>query len=120
MDMRVRGGDEPAEQRMRLVRLAVEFGMKLARDKKRMVGQFDDLDQFSVRRIAAENEIRLGEPVAVGVVEFVAVTVPFVDDERPVKLRGLAAHHELARLRDENEKLKAWIAQVKRVVSGAI
>ena len=37
--------------------------MKLAGDEKRMLGQFDDLDQFAVRRIAAENEIRLSRNV---------------------------------------------------------
>ena len=46
----VRRGDEAPEQRMRLVRLAEEFGMELAGDEKRMLRQFDDFDQFSVRR----------------------------------------------------------------------
>lgn len=48
MDVLMRGGDEALEQRMRLVRLALKFRMKLARDKKRMVFQFDDLDEFAV------------------------------------------------------------------------
>ena len=39
------------------------------------------------------------EFLAVGVVEFVAVAVAFVDDERAVKLRRLRADHQLAGLR---------------------
>ena len=77
----MRRRDETLEQRMRLVRLALEFRMELARDKKRMVFQFDDLDEFAVGRIAAENESGLLEFFAIGVVEFVAVTMAFVDDE---------------------------------------
>ena len=61
MAVRVRGGDEALEQRMRLVRLALEFGMKLAGDEERMVRQFDDFHQLAVGRQAAEDEIRLLE-----------------------------------------------------------
>ena len=81
MDELVRGGDETFEQRMRLVRLALEFRMKLARDKKWMVFQFDDLDEFAVGRIAAENKSGFLEFFAVGVVEFVAMAMAFVNDE---------------------------------------
>ena len=49
MDELVRGGDEALEQRMRLVRFAQEFRVKLAGQKKRMVGQFNQLDEFAVR-----------------------------------------------------------------------
>ena len=42
------GGDEAFEQRMRLVRLALKFRMELARHKKRMVLQFDDLDELAI------------------------------------------------------------------------
>ena len=35
--MRLGGGDEPAEQRVRLVRLAVEFRVELAGDEKRVL-----------------------------------------------------------------------------------
>jgi hypothetical protein len=48
MDVLVRGGDESLEQRMWLVRFALEFRMKLARHKKRMVFQFDDFNEFAV------------------------------------------------------------------------
>ena len=49
--------------------------------------QFDDLHQLAVGRKAAEHKARLLEFFAVGVVEFVAVAVALVDDERAVKLR---------------------------------
>jgi hypothetical protein len=49
MDVRVRGGDEAFEQRMRLVRLAQKFWMELARHKKWMIFQLDDFDEFAVR-----------------------------------------------------------------------
>ena len=86
---------------MRLMRFAVEFGMKLAREEKRMLGQFDHLDQFAVHRIAAENKIGLGKTIAVIVVEFVAMAMAFVHDERAVELRGLGADDQLAGLRAE-------------------
>ena len=38
-----RGADEPGEQRMRLERAALEFGMKLDPDEPRVIGAFDDL-----------------------------------------------------------------------------
>jgi hypothetical protein len=49
MDVLVRGGDEALEQRMRLVRLAQKFRMKLAGHEKWMVFQLDDLDELAVR-----------------------------------------------------------------------
>src|SRR5450759_5249327 len=66
---------------MRLVRLAEKFRMELAGDKERMVRQFDDFHEFAVGRETAENEARLLEAFAVGVVEFVAVPVALDDDE---------------------------------------
>ena len=81
MNLLVRRRDETFEQRMRLVRLAQEFRMELARDEKRMVLQLDHFHQFAVRRQAAEDKARLLEFLALGVVEFVAVPVAFVDHE---------------------------------------
>src|ERR1051325_3137843 len=48
MNVRVRSGNEGLQQRMRLVRLAAELGMKLRGDEERVVGQFDHLDQLAV------------------------------------------------------------------------
>src|ERR1035441_4591403 len=97
MNVLVRRRDETFEQRMRLVRLAQKFRMKLARQKKWMVFQFNHLDQFAVGRIATQNESGFLEFFAVGVVEFVAVTMPFVDDKRAVKLARLGTDDKLDR-----------------------
>jgi hypothetical protein len=39
---RLRRGDEPLEQRVRLVRFAAELRMELAPDEERVLRQFDD------------------------------------------------------------------------------
>ena len=44
----VAGGDEVAEERMRLERLGLELGMELAAEEVRMVGDLDDLDVGAV------------------------------------------------------------------------
>ena len=62
--MLVRRADECPEQGVRLVRLAVEFGMELAGDVERVVRQFDDFHELAVRRGAAEDEVRLLETVS--------------------------------------------------------
>ena len=46
--MLVRRRNESLEQRVWLMRLAVKFWMKLARDEKRMLRQLDDLNKFAV------------------------------------------------------------------------
>src|ERR1044071_6099990 len=94
MDMGVGGADEPFEQGMGLVGFAAELGMKLAGDEERVVGNFNHLHQFAVGRSAAEDEVGLLELVAVGVIEFVAVAVPFVDDEGAVEFGGEGAHDQ--------------------------
>src|ERR1039458_9158558 len=81
VNVRVRGGYETLEQRMRLVRLAQKLRVKLARNEKRMVLEFDDFHELAVGRQAAENKPGLFKFLAVGVVEFVAVAVAFVDHE---------------------------------------
>src|SRR5215510_742982 len=88
VNMRVGGGDEALEQGMGLVRFAAEFRMKLRSDEKGMVRQFNYLDQVSVRRGAAENEVPLLEFVAIGVVEFVTVPMPLVHHKGAVKFGG--------------------------------
>ena len=70
---------------MRLVRFAVELRMELARDEERMLGQLDDLDQLAVRREPGEGEIGFLKTFAVGVVKFVTVAMPLVDDESTIQ-----------------------------------
>ena len=81
VDVLVRGGDKTFEQRMRLVRLAQKLRVKLARNEKRMVLEFNDFDQLAVGRQAAENKTGLFKFLAVGVVEFVAMPVTLVHHE---------------------------------------
>ena len=75
------GGDKALEERMRLVRLAQKFRMKLARHEERMIFQFNHLHQFAVRRQAAEHETGFLEFFAVNIVEFVAMAVTFIHHE---------------------------------------
>ncbi len=49
MDVLMCGGDEAFEQRMRLMRLAQKFRVELARDKERMVFEFDHFHELAVR-----------------------------------------------------------------------
>ena len=101
MNVLVRGGNETFEQRMRLVRLAHEFRMELARDIKRMMGEFDDFHQLAVGRRAAENKASFLKFFAIRVIEFVAVAMTFLDDKGTVKGCRLRAERELARHRAE-------------------
>lgn len=48
MNMRVRGGDEAFEKRVRFIGLALKFGMKLARDEEGVVLQFDHFHEFAI------------------------------------------------------------------------
>src|SRR3989442_11955041 len=85
MNMRVRGGDEALEQGVGLVRFAAKFGMKLRSDEEGMVRQFNHLDQVSVRRRAAEDEVTLLEFVTISIVELVTVPMPLVHHKGAVK-----------------------------------
>ena len=72
--------------------------MKLAGDEKRVLGQLDDLHQLAVGCVAAENEIRFLEALAIRIVELVSVTVALVDYKGAVQARRFGGHHQLARL----------------------
>src|SRR5262245_12029451 len=98
MGVGVAGGDERLDERMGLVRLTEKVGVKLGADEKRVLLQFDHFDQLAVGGGAAEDEARLLERLAVGVVEFVAVAVAFVDNKRAVIMLGARSHGQLARL----------------------
>src|SRR5450759_2293201 len=85
MNMLMRRRNETLEQRMRLVRFAQKFRMELARHEERMILEFDDLHQLAIGRKPAENETSLLEFLAVGVVEFIAMAVALINDERAIK-----------------------------------
>src|SRR5581483_560795 len=93
---------ELAEERRRPRRPRLELRMELRRDEPRMVGELDDLHEPAVEVGAADEETGVDEPLAVGVVHLVPVTMPPRDD-RPAA--GDLAHprprRELDRLRAE-------------------
>ena len=104
MDMVVGGSDETLEQRVRLVRLALKFGVELAGDEKRVVLQLDHFDQLAVRRQSAENETGTLELLAISIIELVAVAMPLVHDKRTIKMRRHRSHFQLAGLRPETHR----------------
>src|SRR5712691_92906 len=81
------GAHEPGEQRMRTHRPGLELRMELAADEPGMIGQLDHLDQRAVRREPRAPHAELGEHVAIGVRDLVAVAVPLAHLRRPVDLR---------------------------------
>ena len=64
---------------MGLSRPGEEFGVVLAGGEERMPFQFDQLHQASIRGRAAHHISGFQEKIAIGVVEFVAVAVAFID-----------------------------------------
>src|SRR4051812_34140933 len=87
-----RGGDEVAEQGMGASRFRLELGVELHGQEPRVVGYLDDLDEVAAPGAGAGgDQAVLLEGLAVGVVEFVAVPVPFLDQVLAVGLAGEAA-----------------------------
>ena len=99
MNVFVTGGHEAFEKRMRFGRFTLEFRVELAGDVKGMVTQLNDFYELAVGRKAAEHETRRLEHLAVGIVEFVAMAMAFVHQERAVEVRRARAHDQLAGLR---------------------
>ena len=89
MNERMRRGNEALEKRMRLVRLALKFGMELRGDEEWVRRDFDNLDQFAIRRRAAKNETGLLKLLTILVVELVTMAVALVNDEGAINLGGL-------------------------------
>ena len=85
-----RRADESAEQRVRVVRAAAELGVRLRADVERVhvARQLDELDEVAVGRHAREHQARVGDAVAVGVVDLVAVAVALADLGGAVELGG--------------------------------
>src|ERR1700679_954254 len=89
--------NERAEQRMRLQRLRLELGMKLAPDEMWMVGQFYHLHISSVRRRARDAQPSRYHRLFVFTIEFVAMAVPLADFQLAVDLGGQSVGFDLAR-----------------------
>ncbi len=73
--MREGGADEAAEERVRLVRLALEFRVILAGEEERVISHLDQLRKRSVGRGAADEETFFRHLVAVFHVELVAMAM---------------------------------------------
>src|SRR5665648_913460 len=85
------GADEGFEQRMRLKRPRLQFGMELHADEPGMVRDLDDLRQKSVGRQTREAQAGRLELIAVAHVHLVAVAVALGNAGRAVDLGDLTA-----------------------------
>ena len=95
MNPRMCGRDEAFEEGMRLVWFAMELGMELAGEVKRMSFQLNDFDQFAIRRVAAKSKSSFFELLAISIVKLVAMAMAFIDDKCAVQMGGFAANHKL-------------------------
>ena len=65
-----------------------KFRMKLAAQKPRVILKFDNLNQFAVRRPAAQEHSFFREWLDVLIVEFIAVTMALEDFLTAVEFHG--------------------------------
>ena len=77
---------QPQKQRVRLVGTALELGMKLNAGEKTAIRQFYRFDKSAVRRQAADGHPFTRQCLAVVIVEFKAVAVPFAYFIRAVQV----------------------------------
>ena len=93
----MRRPDEGDEQRVRPGGPALQFGVGLGADDKRMDVRrvFDELHQMAVGRGAGEPQTAFGDLVAVGVVDLIAVPVSLRHLRRPIGLghNGIRLQH---------------------------
>ena len=75
----VAGSDEVAEERVGLQRLGLEFGMKLAAEEERVIGDFYDLDIGCIGGGSGEAKSAAGEEGFVFAVELVAMAMALAD-----------------------------------------
>src|SRR5262249_54304429 len=86
-----RRANEIAEKRMRVERTRLEFRMILHPDEPWMLGQFQGLRQFSIRRHAGEAYAHRFQSILVVDVDFVSMPVAFGNLRRAVDFGYLAA-----------------------------
>lgn len=98
MNAGVAGCNKSAKEWMRSVWLAQELGVILAGHVERMVLQLNEFNQIAIGRGSTEYHPCLFELLAVRIIKLVAVTMALIDQEGAIKMRGLAANRELARL----------------------
>src|SRR5712691_5937430 len=95
--MREASADEAAEKWMRLVRLALEFGVILAGEKKWVIPQLNQLRERSIRRGAANEKTFFRHLFAVFHVELVAMAMPLEHFVVLVNFFCQRAGHDLGR-----------------------
>ena len=61
-----------------MVRTGVKFGMKLGGDKPRVITKFHDFDQSPIGRQTAQHEALFRQNIAIGIIEFVTVSMTFL------------------------------------------
>ena len=75
--------------------------MELAAQEPRVIGDFNDFHQRAIGGLAAENHAHIRKAFAVGIVEFVAVAVAFVDTGRFVGFESVRPFRNGAGIRTE-------------------
>src|SRR5689334_17084155 len=95
------GVDEPGEQRMWLLRLALELRMELHRHVPRMVRQLDDLDELPVERAAHHLQPLVRQRLLVEAVELVAMAMTLVDDVGAIQTVRERSRLQLTRIRSQ-------------------
>ena len=76
---RMTGVNKTSEERMGIERFRFELRVELHRDVPRMGRQFDDLDELPIERSPDNLQTVLGQRPFIQTVEFVAMTMSFVD-----------------------------------------
>src|SRR6516225_12035033 len=74
-----RGADKGGEQWVRLERLRFQLGMELHPDEPRMVGEFDDFRQHTVRRHSRKPQPDSFQALPVADIDFVTMAMALTD-----------------------------------------
>src|SRR5579859_2074460 len=90
------GADEGGEERMRLERFGLEFGVELAAEEPGVLGGLDYFDVVFVGGAAGDAQSGVGQSFLVVAVEFVAVAMAFANLRFAVSLGGKRTGFEFA------------------------
>src|SRR5262249_57113215 len=82
-----RSAHKRSEQRVRLKRFRLQFGMELHADEPGMVGEFDNFRQHAVRRHARKSQPDRFQALLVPDIYFVAMAMALADLRTSVDLR---------------------------------
>lgn len=98
---RMTGMDEAGEERVWLERLRLELRMELHRDVPRMRWQFDDFNELAVERSPDDLQAMIGQRLFIQAIEFVPVSMAFVNDRLTVKLMRSGSGLQFAGIRSQ-------------------